>query len=1051
MILTKNIVKEINIDFEIKSRIDANCLDQLLIVVPTNRKLRNLKKIIIQYYENNPVEKLYIDTLTTLSTKLLSSIKNFITLSEAAASVLIRESSEEIKLNYFSQYNKNIPFGTLDKIRNVISEYKRNGVHPDQILIEAEKLTGGEQKKAIDIANIYRQFKDKCYEYSALEIGDIYSDLLSLKFDDFQNVYEDNYPNVKEIFFIGFDEFTFPEIKLINRLSSLVSNNLYINFDYYDYNFKLFQHLDSTYNKLKEFEFKRIVDKTPFSNSSFVDIIRTNLFKGKDITAESKFKDHLFKLTAPNRIEEVELIASKIKELIIDCNVSPDDICVTFNIIGNYSNIVRDIFFKYGIPLNLTDRISLKSTQPVVAIINLLELVEYDFNYLAISRVLTNGFLEFNNIDLNNIIYVAQQLKITSGLSNWQNQINDAIALLQFQEDFQSDINKEYKKLKKAESDINFLSELLKPFKKKNTTNEFLDNLKKLLIKLKLPSKILISENDNQEILIKSVSILFQTLSEVLFLIHKKNNINKEQKYSTKYFIDQIRTISNWARFNVKEKNDFGVLVTSINEIRGLSFDYLFLGGLCDGDLPTKYSPEIFFSGTFRKHEKIHLTEERYHFYQTLNTWNKQLYLTIPKNDVDKELVESNFVKEIEKLFSFTILEPNKNKPIFNIEELLISYGKNLLSNNNLTHFANYGIGLEKLNKNIQVAKYRKDNPLFEDKYNGFLLNEENNNSALIDYFNEYSQKQFSISQLETLAKCPFKFWIERILELKPLKEPSEEAEPIELGNLLHSILFEFYSKIRKENILINNCSISDFNNIKKLLFDIAQKKIDQLKLHSPFTFFEKEKILGINGLEENSILYKFLENEKNNDTDFVPDYFEFQFGEFSKRSADNKPLIPPLKFGNLNLRGKIDRIDIDYENKLFNIIDYKLKGKKPTNSELLEGLSLQLPIYLIAVKYILEYLGFNDFNGFKMIIYSLKYGEDFGPSSVNLSRKNTNNEILNDNLSLIEKTKLQIEKLHQKLLKGEFNLSQLEKRNEKVCNYCDFPSFCRKQEIFND
>lgn len=44
MILTKGNIKEINIELFINSILDSNKLDSLLIIVPTNRKLRELKK-----------------------------------------------------------------------------------------------------------------------------------------------------------------------------------------------------------------------------------------------------------------------------------------------------------------------------------------------------------------------------------------------------------------------------------------------------------------------------------------------------------------------------------------------------------------------------------------------------------------------------------------------------------------------------------------------------------------------------------------------------------------------------------------------------------------------------------------------------------------------------------------------------------------------------------------------------------------------------------------------------------------------------------------------
>ncbi len=59
-------------------------------------------------------------------------------------------------LKYFSNYKNEIPRGTLDRIKNVITEYKLNGIYPDKILSESNKLEGSEKLKAIDIANVYK-------------------------------------------------------------------------------------------------------------------------------------------------------------------------------------------------------------------------------------------------------------------------------------------------------------------------------------------------------------------------------------------------------------------------------------------------------------------------------------------------------------------------------------------------------------------------------------------------------------------------------------------------------------------------------------------------------------------------------------------------------------------------------------------------------------------------------------------------------------------------------------------------------------------------------
>ncbi len=316
----------------------------------------------------------------------------------------------------------------------------------------------------------------------------------------------------------------------------------------------------------------------------------------------------------------------------------------------------------------------------------------------------------------------------------------------------------------------------------------------------------------------------------------------------------------------------------------------------------------------------------------------------------------------------------------------------------------------------------------------------------------KYSAKQFSISQLETFAKCPFKYFSERILKLTPIEEPSEEIEPIELGNILHSILYEFYSKVVNEKIKIGFEGSEEFNIMKEILFGIAKDKISKLSLNSPLAFFEKEKILGIEGKKENSILFKFIRKESENEDFFEPFLLEHEFGRFY--DDQNKSGEHIFSIGDLKLRGKIDRIDINRENKLFNVIDYKLKGRKPSKKDLVNGVSLQLPVYLMAGEFLLNEFLKESYEGYKMIIYSLDYNRDnFGPFNVNFPQKKKIdiNEIKNSNNDQIEITKNKILEYYSKLRTGKFNLSDLDDREEKVCRYCDFKSLCRVKEVLGD
>ncbi|MFC2134481.1 UvrD-helicase domain-containing protein, partial [Bacteroidota bacterium] len=178
MILTKENIDSVNIDNLINDKIQLGSLEELLILVPTNRKLRHLKKDIISMIPGKTAAGINIETIGTIATKLLETSRTFIQLSEAAATVLIKQSTSLVDFNYFSSYKGEIPYGTLDRIKNVISEYKKHGITSSVLKKEAEKLERNEKLKALDIANIYEFYIEKCRKLNALEIGDIYRDLV---------------------------------------------------------------------------------------------------------------------------------------------------------------------------------------------------------------------------------------------------------------------------------------------------------------------------------------------------------------------------------------------------------------------------------------------------------------------------------------------------------------------------------------------------------------------------------------------------------------------------------------------------------------------------------------------------------------------------------------------------------------------------------------------------------------------------------------------------------------------------------------------------------
>ena len=159
MILTKCKVEAVDLDQRIDDIIKNGELNKLLLIVPTNRKIRYLKKDIISLSPGKATGKINLETIGTYALNLFScdspdskaNLHGMKILSDAASSVLLKQSIRGCSLKYFEN-NKAVPSGTLDRIKNVISEYKKNGITPSKLKQESLSLDGTEKIKAEDIA-----------------------------------------------------------------------------------------------------------------------------------------------------------------------------------------------------------------------------------------------------------------------------------------------------------------------------------------------------------------------------------------------------------------------------------------------------------------------------------------------------------------------------------------------------------------------------------------------------------------------------------------------------------------------------------------------------------------------------------------------------------------------------------------------------------------------------------------------------------------------------------------------------------------------------------
>ncbi len=1002
--------KSINqISFEILNKNASRFkLDEVLFFVPTNRKSRLLKKELISANES-AVSDLFIETFSTFAKKFSQKIISKKMISETVSAFLLRQSSEEISPEYFSQYkNGGFPKGVLQRISAVILEYKRNGISPDFLLKEISENSPSqlEIRKTKDIASVFSLFEKKKFSLDLFDIGDAYQAINSLSKSDFQTNFLSFFPKVKFILFENFREFSLLEFELIQKLSSVGNITILLHFDFAKINENLFCEISSLLQKFSKNGFSFSTEKE--IENPFITHIAKNLFSinpAKIATEKVEIKK------SANLFEEIENVARQIKYLNLKEKVNLNSIAIVSNLPNEVSSLVGYVFSDFGIPINLSDRETLDNSNLISSIITILELQNGNYYYKDLLKTAFSKNLNLN-LDGRNLKKIASEFKIFRGYNFWMEKILKAMKT-------------EKRNLfayEKAISDLQKIRQITDKFASAMTFSEFLNEIKLLISELGIVEKILINRNDSAERNLKILTTFLQNTEEIFSLFGEKE---KSAKHSLSFLLKQLKSIVFWSRFNVKERSDSGVLVTSVDEIRGLTFDYVFLVNFVDSSFPTKYRPEIFLSKNLAKKENQHIVEERLKLFTVFKSFTKKLFISFSSKNNKKELSVSSFLEDLNEVFIFQKSDILLDSFIFSKKDFLFEIGKKVQFEKEKTDSFVFDFY-----RRVNFSELRKIDK--NSIYNGNLFADELNNlseNSLI-LMNSLTEKPFSITKLETYAKCPFKFLIEQILKIKLINNPEKEVNYLHYGSFFHSVMFNFFTYLKKNEIDIND------KEAEEKLFLITEDLFNKYSFEDDIYFFTKEVLFGIDGKKENSILFHFLENERKNNSK-KPSFFEVSFGMTLGNEIDSEiSSTEPFILDENKFFGKIDRIDVDDSN--FEIIDYKTGEAKVEISKIINGYNLQLPFYsLVAEKLLSNTKHVNDFSYYLLKYKSTKFGKD------SFSSRKRNKYHIEE---LIEITRENIKLFIENIKQGKFPLTKV----NSFCKNCDFSSVCRISEIEN-
>lgn len=1060
---------------EIKSRIERGEFKSFIYIVPTRRKIRELQREFLSYAPGNIAPELNLFTLELFARKLYFSSgveKPKRLISETIQGLVFQMVIDSVieQLEYFKPpgTGNELPKGTVNKLIDTIVGLKEDGIYPKDLLEQIDNVRRGEDRvKLKDIALIYEKYEGLLLSNSFVDVPGIFKELNNiLTIENANLIFRNAFFEVDSVFIDGFSVFRLPEINLIKMLTKVDGLRIVILFDYFEKNNNLFGHLDECYNKFLDAGFERLEVKPKTENDKFARYLNKYLFNYIGLKFDKyNAKDFVTLIEAKDRVDEVKTIARLIKSIVNErSDIDLSKICVATYRPEKYTNLFREIFPIYGIPANITDRFYLERSPLVSAIISLLDIPANDYAIGGIVKVLMSSYFDFcagtgRELKPDNIYSASKELKIKSGREFWKERVERRIDFIKAKLDVTSDED-EYNQLVR---ELNLFNEALLDFEglmkivdkfsaEMMTPSEFKERLREVLRLLRVEEQILkfprsVAVHDEIERDARAYQKFIEVVDEVLEVF--EFNMKRRERYKFNFYVDLIKKAISRVRYNIRQKYGYGVYVTALEETRGLNFDVMIIAGLVDTEFPSVYEPEVFLSEELRKTEWRHKLDERYLFYQGVVNFKTHLYLTYPRTDGENELVRSRFIDSLEQVVEFEkVSSDDFDRGIFSMLELYDKFGR----------FLKFELGergfdfvVEKFPK--LVADYGdKMRYIFDiSRVNISRSNSHDENYAeykgiiKADYYDEkiklgeHEERIFSISQLETYGKCPFRYFSERVLNLRTFEEIEDLLTPIERGILYHEVLYKFYNSWVELGLSI----AENVDKAKELIVEIALEKASEFEINHPLWEVEVDELV------ENMKKFIDLEASSIEYREYKPIYFEVAFGPKigSRAEVDvNLSTDKPIQIGRVKIQGKIDRIDV--KGNKFLIYDYKTGRYVPTLDDLDRGIHLQIPIYIKVAEEIFKDRGYEmeGVGGVNYIVRGdVRIGRVLQKGEGKRSKKILDEEEYKKKIDLaVEKVNVYVDGI----VNGKFGLTSHDDKISKICWGCPFIEICRISEV---
>ena len=920
--------------------------NKILIITPEQFSFTAEKKL-MDAIDTQAVLNAEVVTLSRMAYRVINEIggKTETNLSKCGKAMLIYSilNNNKKELKFLGKTDENV-----DMLDTAITEFKKHGISIEQLSEEIDKQDDIYLKNKLkDLSIVYNGFEE---QLSGKYIDE--TDLLTILAENIENtdMFKDALIYIDE--FAGFTSQEYQIIEKLVQIAKQVTITICTDelHDIKNPDTDIFYSNQVTVNKLLEVaqncnvkieEIK--LENTYRFKSIELKHLEQNLYNNKPTKYNKQLKNMQLFL-AKNQYSEIEEVAKNIFKLVRDEGYRYRDISIITKNIATYSSLARAIFDKYNIPIFIDENRDLNQNIVIQYLLSILEIFIKNWSYEAVFNYIKTGF---SNID-DDDIFKLEKYCLKWGIK--QNKWKKEFAYGNYEEKDKAEIER----LEQIRKDlVNPLMNLKHKIDENKTVRGISKAIYEFLVEQQIFEKVqekieelnIIGQVDLANEYENSLQNIIEILDEIV-LVFDEDKITID-KYN------QILKIGfkNSSLTKIPGTQD-QVIMGDVDRSRSHKVKAIFIIGLNDGEFPSVRKDEGFLNDSDRdilKQDGIELAkgtidklyEDSFNIYKAFTTAEEKLYLLYSSSDMQgKALRPSMLINKIKKIY-----------PMIQEQSDVIEKKSEIL--NKKTTYEELIANLSKLKEQDSIEKiwyyvydyYKKDaewNEKLQQSLKGLSYTnipekmEQNNIDRL--YGNILVT---SISKLERYRSCPFSYYLQYGLKIRPQEEL--KIQTLNTGTFIHEVIDEFFETVKSQGIKLEEITEEQLSEIINKIIDA---KLGQNKNYI-FTSTAKYRALVVRLKKIIKKALKYIIGT------IVQSRFEVlgtevEFGDKGKY----KPIRLTLDDGKrIEIIGKIDRIDTAQgeDGKYLRIIDYKSSAKNIDLNEVYAGLQIQLLTYLDA------------------------------------------------------------------------------------------------------